>query len=174
LPDRLEEHVLVLASASEARASLLRHAGVELRLCPSDVDEDPLKDRLAALGYGGRLVARRLAEEKALEVSARIKDALVLGGDQTLVLGSRLFSKAASRLEAYEALNALSGRDHTLHAAYAFARRGRLIASGLESAIWTRPQPLSIGVWVVTRSKRSAEAFSKRSTGTIRPFSDCR
>lgn len=125
---------LVLASASQARASLLRHAGVELRLFPSDVDEDALKARLVARGHGGGVIAQRLAEEKALDVSVGMKDALVLGGDQTLVLGEKIFSKAVDRLDAIQTLAMLSGREHSLHAAYAFAWRGRLVSSGVESA----------------------------------------
>ena len=126
--------VFVLASASQARASLLHHAGVGLRLFPSDVDEDALKARLVERGHGGGVIARRLAEEKALDVSVRVNDALVIGGDQTLVQGARLFSKAVDRSDAIQTLATLSGREHALHSAYAFAWRGRLVSSGVESA----------------------------------------
>jgi septum formation protein len=51
----------------------------------------------------------------------------VVGADQTLALGTRLFSKPAGRPQATEQLRALAGRSHQLHSAVAVARDGKIL-----------------------------------------------
>ena len=51
----------------------------------------------------------------------------VVGADQTLALGDRLFSKPAGRAEAAEQLRDLAGRSHELHSAVAVARDGKIL-----------------------------------------------
>jgi septum formation protein len=70
----------------------------------------------------GRAVAEHLAACKALEVSARHPQGLVLGCDQVLVCEGRLFSKAMDAGEADAALRALRGRPHELISAAVIAK----------------------------------------------------
>ena len=70
---------LILASASEARAQLLRNAGVEISIAPARIDEDEVKTALRAEGASARDQADILAEMKALTVSRSHPGALVLG-----------------------------------------------------------------------------------------------
>jgi septum formation protein len=51
----------------------------------------------------------------------------VVGADQTLALGQRLFSKPAGRAQASEQLRALAGQSHELHSAVAVARDGKIV-----------------------------------------------
>ena len=51
----------------------------------------------------------------------------VVGADQTLALGARIFSKPAGRAQAADQLRALAGHCHELHAAVAVARDGKLL-----------------------------------------------
>jgi septum formation protein len=72
-------------------------------------------------------IASLLAREKALSVSARQPGQFVIGADQTLALGERLFSKPAGRAQAAEQLRALAGQRHELHSAVAVVRDGKIL-----------------------------------------------
>ncbi|MGF1553091.1 MAG: Maf family protein [Paracoccaceae bacterium] len=115
---------LVLASASEARARLLRAAGVAVEVEPARVDEDSVKASLRAEGLRPRDQADALAELKAARVSARRPGRLVLGADQMLVAGERVFDKPADRAEARGHLAALRGKTHELLSAAVIAEDG--------------------------------------------------
>ena len=69
---------LVLASASRARADLLRNAGVEVAIDPARIDESAVKASLLAAGAPPRDVADSLAELKAMRTGSRHPGALVL------------------------------------------------------------------------------------------------
>jgi septum formation protein len=66
-------------------------------------------------------------------VSSKMPDRYVVGADQTLALGQRLFSKPAGRAQAADQLRALGGNTHELHSALAVARDGKILL--LEVAI---------------------------------------
>jgi septum formation protein len=113
----------VLASRSEVRHTILKQAGIPHLVEPADIDERAIERE----AVGGGEAALLLARKKALAVAARNPDAFVLGADQTLLLGQRLFSKPQSKSAAREQLSALCGRTHELHSAVAVAR-GKSVA----------------------------------------------
>jgi septum formation protein len=115
---------VVLASNSASRAAILRGAGVAFETMGAGVDEDAMKTALLAEGAGPRQIAERLADAKALKVSAARPDALVIGADQTLDLDGELFDKAENLAEARSRLLALRGKTHQLHAALTVAEAG--------------------------------------------------
>jgi len=116
---------LILASQSHARQALLTNAGISFEAVTADIDERGVQQAsgLAAPGE----IASLLAREKALSVSARQPGKFVIGADQTLALGERLFSKPAGRAQAAAQLRALAGRSHELHSAVAVARDGKIL-----------------------------------------------
>lgn len=114
---------VVLASASSARAAILRHAGVEIEVVAPGVDEAALKAGLLAEGASPRDVADALAEAKAVKVS-RKRCGLVIGADSTLDLDGRLYDKPADLAEAREHLKAFRARTHQLHSAAVIAEDG--------------------------------------------------
>ena len=105
---------VVLASASVARASLLRRAGVGFAVETAAVDEDEIKRSLAAEGADSGHAAGVLAEIKASRVSRRHPQALIIGADQILECGGAWFDKPGDRAAARRDLLALRGREHTL------------------------------------------------------------
>jgi septum formation protein len=127
---------LVLASTSAARKAVLAGAGVPFEAARSGVDEEATKARLLATGATPRQVAEALADEKALAVS-RGRPGLVLGADQTLELGGRLYDKAETLEEARARLRALRGRPHQLHSAVAVAEAGQVVWRETVSATLT-------------------------------------
>jgi septum formation protein len=129
----------VLASKSRSRAAVLAGAGVAFETEDSEVDEGALKAGLLADGAGPREVAERLGEAKALAVSARRPDALVIGADQTLDLGGALYDKPADLAEARRHLTAMRGRGHALHGGVVAAERGEVVWRTTEtSRLWMR------------------------------------
>jgi septum formation protein len=123
---------LVLASQSRARQTLLVNAGIDFEAVPADIDERAVQQtsRLTAPSE----IATLLAREKSLFVSAKRPDRFVVGADQTLALGSQLFSKPAGRTQAAEQLRALAGGAHELHSAVAVARDGKILFADVSSA----------------------------------------
>ena len=118
--------VLVLASASAARAAILSAAGVSFEVVSSGLDEEPVKARALARGASCAEIADELAGLKATSVSAR-RSGLVLGADQTLEVDGRLLNWADDVAALEEQLLALRGRWHVLHAAAALAERGEIV-----------------------------------------------
>lgn len=117
---------LILASASIARRTLLEAAGLEFEVIPAEIDETAIRDAILEKTSGAEAadVASVLAAEKARVVSIEHGDALVIGADQVLALGPKIFSKAESVSEAREHLVMLRGRTHDLVSAVALARNG--------------------------------------------------
>ena len=118
----LHPQSLVLASKSTARLALLAGAGIAVEVLPVDIDERGVEAKAPARDAGA--VAALLAREKARVIAAQKPGRLVLGADQTLVLGNRRFSKPADRAAAAEQLRALRGQTHSLHSALAVVRDG--------------------------------------------------
>lgn len=109
---------LVLASTSPARLAVLRAAGIEPLVRPSDVDED------AVLAAAGELTPAEtvltLAKAKALAVadsasdSGEELDGLVLGGDSMFEVDGRIYGKPGTPEVARERWNLQRGRTGTL------------------------------------------------------------
>jgi septum formation protein len=131
----LAKHPLILASQSRARKTLLANAGLELEIMTADVDERAIQ-QAANLSAPGE-IAGLLAREKALWVSSRRSGQFVIGADQTLALGPRLFNKPAGRAEARAQLHALAGLGHELHSAVAVARDGKILFADVSVARMT-------------------------------------
>ena len=115
---------IILASESRTRAKMLRDAGVEIETRPARVDEAAVKAAMAAEGALALDVADTLAEMKALRISQREGETLVLGADQVLVCEGRLYDKPDSRETAAEQLRDLRGKSHDLISAAVVVQGG--------------------------------------------------
>ena len=116
---------VILASASEIRATLLRNAGLEVQIKPARIDEDMIRAGLEAEDASPHDVADTLAELKAAKVSSKNPGALVLGADQLLELKGQIFSKPDTPEDARAQLRALSGKTHRLLSALVVLRDGQ-------------------------------------------------
>jgi septum formation protein len=126
---------LILASQSPARKMLLANAGISFKAVPADIDERSVQKN-SGLSAPGE-IAGLLAREKACFVSSKNPGRYVVGADQTLALGSRLFSKLAGRAPAADQLRLLAGGTHELHSAVAVARDGKIVFSDVSVARMT-------------------------------------
>lgn len=91
---------------------MLSAADVPFEAMPAGVDEESAKEALKAEGISPRNLADALAELKAVKLSQRFPEALVLGCDQVASLDGAIFDKANSREEARDHLRALRGETH--------------------------------------------------------------
>jgi septum formation protein len=132
------KHPLVLASQSRARQALLANAGISFEAIPAEIDERATQ-QTSGLSAPGEIAAL-LAREKALIVSTQQPGRFVIGADQTLALGMRLFNKPSGRAEAAEQLRALAGQRHELHSAVAVARDGEILFEATTIARMTMRQ----------------------------------
>lgn len=132
--------MLILASASPTRKSLMEKASFSFSVVPASIDERALEARAVEAGADGRDLAGLLAKAKAEAVSILYPDAYVIGADQTLALGTELLHKPASREDAARQLDHLAGKTHRLHAAVALMRNGELLWSDIETAELTMRQ----------------------------------
>jgi septum formation protein len=108
---------LVLASRSPRRISLLQQIGIEAEVMPSDVDEVFVETTTPEQN------ALRLALAKAMDVSPRVENAIIIGADTIVVLNSTLLAKPADEHEAIRMLEMLSGHTHVVHTGLALLDR---------------------------------------------------
>jgi len=113
--------VLILASASPRRRQLLAQAGIDFEIVESGVDERREQ------AEPGPDFALRMACEKALAVSARRTDALVLGADTVVEIDGEILGKPQDPEDARRMLLMLSGQVHRVFTGFALAREGRIV-----------------------------------------------
>ncbi|MBS0563583.1 MAG: Maf family protein [Proteobacteria bacterium] len=116
---------IILASASEVRAQMLRNAGLGFEVMPGRIDEEAVRQSHLSEGGSPRDLADLLAEMKAQKISEKRPEALVIGADQVLECSGRVFAKPADRIEAAGHLSFLSGRGHRLLSAAVVCHGGR-------------------------------------------------
>jgi septum formation protein len=131
--------MLILASQSASRTTMLAAAGVPFTAEPAYADEAALKAAMA--GRHPRDVADALAELKALKVSARHPGHLVLGSDSLAVLDDgTILDKPTSRDEARDHLTRMSGKRHDLVSAAVIAENGQPVWRIVDKAkMFVRP-----------------------------------
>jgi septum formation protein len=141
---------LVLASASPARLSLLRQAGLAPEVVVSNVDESTI-------------TAPRVAEQVALLAAAKAAavakletDAFVIGCDSLLEFTGKPLGKPADAAEARERWQRMSGRSGILHTGQALfdvqdgAVVSRDIAVASTVVYFTTPTPQELEAYVAT------------------------
>ena len=125
---------LVLASASQHRRRLLKAAGLVFDVAPAEVDEAASKRTLVSGGADAPAIAGSLAGEKALLVSAKLPEALVIGADQVLACEGQLFDKPGNLATARLQLRRLRGRTHHLHTGVVLAHNQAIVWQRTDTA----------------------------------------
>jgi septum formation protein len=141
---------LVLASASPARLSLLRQAGLAPHVVVSDVDESTVQAPRVA-----EQVAL-LASAKAAAVAKRETDALVIGADSLLEFRGKPLGKPADAAQARERWQRMAGRSGVLHTGQALfdVREGAVVSRDIAVAstvvYFASPTPAELEAYLAT------------------------
>lgn len=126
--------MLILASKSTTRKSLLKNAGLRFSVASAGVDEREIEQAALTRGENRAGLARLLAEAKALAVSAMTPQAMVIGADQTIAFEGQGLHKPVDREDAAGRLMAMAGKSHHLHSGVALARGGKIVWSTVQTA----------------------------------------
>lgn len=124
--------MIILASTSATRQALLRNAGLDFAAYAPQVDEKKLVRENPQ--WLPRETALKLAEAKALDVSLGHVGAFVIGADQVLALGNKVYGKPRDRAHCREQLAELRGHSHSLISAVVLARDGKMVWSFADEA----------------------------------------
>jgi septum formation protein len=115
---------IILASQSPRRVALLKKMGIDCLVMPADIDEQ-VQANESPTDY-----VLRLAKQKALATLEKLKGQYanlpILAADTTVALGTEIFGKPESDMDAANMLKKLSGSRHQVHTAIAVAFDGRL------------------------------------------------
>ena len=129
---------LILASQSAGRLAMLQAAGVDVEAVASAVDEDSIKLAMIAEGAKPRDIADALAEAKAIKVSRKFPEKLVIGCDQILVTDEGVFlRKPRDANDAKAQLALLSGNTHRLVSAAVICEGGKPVWRIVDTAQMT-------------------------------------
>ena len=138
---------IVLASASPARLTVLRGAGLDPEVVVSGVDESLFTAATPAE------LAGLLAQAKAAAVASGRADGLVIGCDSLLDLDGRALGKPASAAEAVTRWREMSGRTATLvtgHCVINAATGQRAAAVAATSVRFGTPSEEEIAAYVAS------------------------
>jgi len=131
---------IVLASKSGVRKQILNKHNIECEVCPSNVNEDEVKNSLISQGADPLLISKNLAELKSTKISAKKPDELVLGADSVIDLNGELISKPTNRDEALNILKKLNGKKHQLISSVCISKNGSMIWNYTDSSTLTMKQ----------------------------------
>ena len=118
---------LVLASKSKVRKEILNKHNIVVKVEPSTVDEESIKQSLLKEKASPEIISKNLAEIKASKVSQKNFDTLVLGADSVIDLNGELISKPDNRKKALTILKKLNGKMHQLISSVCISKNGTMI-----------------------------------------------
>ena len=96
----------------------------------SNVDEGLIKEKHKKKNV--KFLATKLAEEKALFISSKNRQAYVIGADQICISKGKIFSKPKSKKKAVEQLLELNGKTHKLVSAFSICYDSHVVLNYVE------------------------------------------
>ena len=135
-------HNIILASKSMVRKKILEENKIKCETCPSNVDEEYIKENLLKEKASPELISKNLAELKANQISKKKNGELVLGADSIIDLNGEIISKPSNREEALVILKKLNGQKHHLVSSVCISKNGSMIWNYTDKAILTMKQML--------------------------------
>jgi septum formation protein len=111
---------LILASKSPRRQELLQQAGFSFKVRTRETNES-FPAELPA-----EKVARYLAEKKAAAFKEELDEEILLTADTTVLVDSQILNKPASREEAQDMLQMLSGLSHKVVSGVCLLHKGEM------------------------------------------------
>lgn len=110
---------VILASKSPRRRYLLKQAGINFLVVPSQIDESKIWMKKP------EEYVKKLAEAKANDVAYKYPDSWVIGADTIVVIGDAILGKPRSIDDARNMLLRLSGQTHQVYTGFAICCKAR-------------------------------------------------
>ncbi len=125
---------LILASASPRRAELLRQVGIPFQIVIPGVSE------IKFSSLPPQEMVARLSLEKALAVSTRLEEGIILAADTVVLHRGVIMGKPADQKDARRMLRLLSGDQHTVLTGLTLldATSGKYECRVSETKVWIR------------------------------------
>jgi septum formation protein len=117
--------LLILASTSYTRSSLLTKAGIVFEAMTPAINETKLQAQFK--DENATSIVQHLADAKAISISVLHPQTFVIGADQTLVCQNTIYHKPANRISAKQQLQKLKSKTHHLNSALSCALNGEVI-----------------------------------------------
>ena len=124
----------ILASNSASRYRLLKNAGLKFKKMSPLCDEDHIKKRLFLKSINKIQIPRLLAKEKAMSISIKQPEELVVGSDTIILFKNKIINKAKTINEAKEKLMKLSGKKHQIISGVSVCYKNREVWSFKQSS----------------------------------------
>ena len=115
---------LILASTSKIRKRIMEEVGLKFTVKAPLFDEDSGKKKVK---LSPQKLAIYLAEQKALSISEKFRDAYVIGSDQVCEFEEKEISKSNNSKEALNQLKKFNGKIHFQNNAAVIAFNGKII-----------------------------------------------
>lgn len=133
---------LILASLSPRRRDLLESAGFDFKVQPVKVSEI-IDENLNPREYASQIATRKALASIDQNNYLKTKGFLVLSADTIVALGDQIFGKPQDEEEAYQILDLLSGKTHSVLTAMTLIETGTLKKVEVVEETLVRFRPLS-------------------------------
>ena len=127
-----QEKSIILASSSPVRKQILQELGFNFQAINPDFDEESAKDEIKHLEIPSQ--ALFLAQQKALSISKKYPEAIVIGSDQICQINNKILSKSKNIDDARLQLQELRGKAHFQNNAISIFQDSKEIFSNIEIA----------------------------------------
>ena len=114
---------IILGSSSPSRKKLLKNAGIKFIIKKPQLNEEVEKTNFKGTK---KALALYLAKKKALSIETNSEN-IVIGADQVLLYGSKIYNKPRSINEAKKHLRQLSNKTHNLISGTVISKNNKII-----------------------------------------------
>jgi septum formation protein len=125
--------MIILASGSPRRAKLLKEAGLDFKIVPSDIDENYDED------LSPKEISMYLAEIKAKHIFEQHQNDIVIGADTIVVLENQILGKPKDANDAFEMLSKLSNQCHDVYTGVSIISKDKKVTFFSQTKVCMKP-----------------------------------
>jgi septum formation protein len=144
LRDTLSQSV-ILASGSPRRREILGSLGVPFQVIVPDVDEADHQD----LSQPPQAQVIALSRVKSTMIGHLMPEALVIGADTLVAVDGQVLGKPRDEAHAFEMLQALQGKPHSVFSGITVTRGDQLESGVLETRVFFKPLTDKAGAYAI-------------------------
>lgn len=131
MPMNTDNQKLILASQSPRRKLLLEQIGINIKVCPSTIDESKVSTQAP------QPHVEELATLKATDVANQYPKSWIIGADTIVVINDQILGKPCSKDDAISMLKLLSNNKHYVYTAFCICHKtmGVSITKSVKTAV---------------------------------------